>query len=237
MQQDTAVESVFGPFQQMWSRILDYLPSFAAGVLILLLGGVLCWLIKRVVVRVLILMRIDRPLRGFRWARSLSQADVRHALANTAGNFVAGVVFLIFVENALVVWKLDVLGQLMGRLVFYLPKLIIGFVVFLIGSVLAAAVATRVRSGLALEGVERAGLFSRIVHWGLIVVVATIALEELGIAPETVKTAFRFGLGSLGLIAVLAIGLGSRTAVERAWAGLLDRSRGGAQEPPERSSR
>jgi len=223
MEPSNTVDSVFGPFQDMWGRILDYLPSFTAGLLIVLLGAAVCWLVKRVIVRVLILMRIDRPLRGFRWARALAQADVRHSLANAVANFVAAIVFLVFLENAVVLWKLDVLAQLMGRLVFYLPKLIVGGVVLLAGSLIVAVIANRVRSGLAAEGVDRAGLVARVTHWALMVVVATITLEELGIAPETVHTAFRIGLASLGLIVVLAVGLGSREAVARAWSAVLDK--------------
>jgi Mechanosensitive ion channel, conserved TM helix len=216
-------EAVFGPFRDMWTRVLNYLPNLAAGILLALLGIVVCWLVKKALVRLLLLMRLDRPLKEFGWARPLAQADVRHSLANLLGNIAAGLVFPIFLENALVVWDLDVLARLIGSMVFYIPRFIVGTLVFLIGSGIAVAVASRVRLGLAAEGFARAGLVGRLCHWALMIVVTAFTLEELGIAPHTVQAAFKIGLGSLGLLVALALGLGSRDAVARIWQSFLEK--------------
>lgn len=223
MLQPETTHAVFGPFREMWTRILNYLPNLAAGLLIILLGLVVCWIVKRTVVRILLLMRLDRTLGGFSWAAGLAQADVRHAFANTLGNGFAAIVFLIFFANAVVVWRLEILGQLIGGLVFYLPKLIVGIIVLLTGAALAGAASSRIRAGLNDEGFSRASLVGRVVHWALMVIVAAFTLEELGIAPHLLRTAFSIGLGCLGIAAALAIGLGSREAVAHVWRSFLDR--------------
>lgn len=222
MLQPETTSAVFGPFREMWTRILNYLPDLAAGLLILLLGLIVCWLGKRGVVRILLLMRLDRRLGGFSWAGGFAQADVRHAFANTVGNVLAALVFLVFFANAVVVWQLEVLGQLIGGLVFYLPKLIVGIIVLLLGAALAGTVSGRIRAGLSDEGFTRAGLVGRLVRWALMVVVVAFTLEELGIAPHLLRTAFSIGLGSLGIAAALAVGLGSRDAVAQMWRSILD---------------
>jgi len=223
MLQPETAKTVFGPFREMWSHILAYLPNLAAGLLIILLGLVVCWLVKKAIVRVLLLMRLDRSLRGFAWAGGLAQADVRHALANTIGNIAAALVFLIFLDNAVVVWRLVVLGQLIGGLVFYLPKLIVAAIVLLAGATIAGMVSGRIRTDLTIEGFARAGLAARLAYWALMVVVVAFTLEELGIAPHLLRTAFAIGLGSLGIAAALAVGLGSRDAIAQIWRSLLDR--------------
>lgn len=217
MREDEAVRVVFEPFQEMWQSILRYLPSLAGGLLILLLGAIVYWLVKRLVVRVLLIIRIDRPLRGLRWTRSLRHADVRHALANAIGETASAFVFLIFLSNALTVWRLEVLSRLIGDLVAFVPKLVVGGLVMLFGSIIASIVADRVRLGLDAEGLSRAGLAARLVRWGLTAIVAALTLEQLGIAPRTVQATVWIGLGTLGLTTVLAIGLGSGRAVTRFW--------------------
>lgn len=217
MGQQEPAGAVFGPFEQMWSRILDFLPNLAAGALIVLLGLVVCWLLKKILVRAVLLLRLDRPLRNFRWARGLTRADVRNTVANLTGNVAAAAIFLIFLENALIVWRVEVLSQLIGGLVFYLPRLVVGALVLSVGAAIAAAAAARVRLGLAVEGFAQAGLASRLTYWALMIVVAAVTLEELRIAPQTVQAAFKIGLGSIGLAVVLAVGLGSRDAVARLW--------------------
>jgi hypothetical protein len=230
MEEQQTVGAVFGPFHEMWVRIVAYLPSLAAGLLILILGFAVCWLVNRVTVRIVVLMRVDRAFRGFRWARGLELADARHALARIAGNVVAALLFFVFLQNAFVVWGLDVLGQLIGRLVFYLPHLVVGSLVMIVGSVVAAVVADRVRAGLAVEGFERAGLVGRLTRWALMVVVTAFALEELGIAPHTVQAAVKIGLGTLGVVAGLAVGLGSKDAVAAMWASILDKRNASPEE-------
>jgi len=216
--------TIFGPFEEMWTGIIGYLPKLAAGLLILLLGLVVCWVAKKAVVRIVLLLRLDRSLRGVAWARGLDRADVRHSLAGAMGNAAAFLLFLVFLDNALLIWQLEVLGRLIGGMVFYLPRIIVAGVVLLVGSVIATMVAGRVRSTLTIEGVVRAGLVAQLIQWGLMTVVVAFTLEELGIAPQLLRTAFSIGLGSLGLMASLAIGLGSRDAVARMWRSLLDRN-------------
>lgn len=216
-------QSIFGPFEEMWAGVIGYLPRFAAGLLILALGLAVCWIAKRAVVRIVLLLRLDRSLRGIAWARGLNRADVRHSLAGALGNAAAFLLFLVFLDNAVIVWHLEVLGRLIGGMVFFLPRLIVGSLVLLLGSVAATLITGRVRATLITEGVARAGLAARIVHWGLMTVVVAFTLEELGIAPQLLRTAFSIGLGSLGLMTALAIGLGSRDAVAHVWRSLLER--------------
>jgi len=217
-----AENAVLGPFEEMGNSVLAYLPTLVAGLLILLLGLAVCWLVKRVIARVVLLARIDRPLRNLRWARGLDHADVRHAVANTLGSVVAAIVFLVFLNSAVAVWRLAVLADLIGELVFYLPRLIVGLVVLLIGAVLSTTLSERVRTGLALEGFSRAGLVGRLARWALMAVVVAITLEEMGIAPRTVNSAFVISMATLGLLLALAVGLGSRRAVDRMWRSFLE---------------
>ena len=223
MLQPETTHAVLEPFREMWTRILNYLPDLAAGLLILLLGLVVCWLVKRAVVRLLLLMRLDRRLGDFSWAAGFARGDVRHAFASAAGNILAVAVFLVFFANAVVVWRLEIFAQLIGGLVFYLPRLIVGVIVLLTGTALSGAVASRVRAGLSDEGFARAGLAARMVQWALTGVVVAFTLEQVGVAPHLLRIAFSIGLASVGVAIALAIGLGSREAVAQIWRSVLER--------------
>jgi len=224
MDANQTAQEVFGPFHDMWVRIVSYLPNLAAGLLVLLLGFVICWIVRKAVVRLMLFIRLDRAFKDFQWARGLEQADARHVVAAMVGNVVAILLFFVFLQNAIVLWRLQILADLVGRIVFYLPQLAVGLLVLIVGSIVAALVSHRVRTGLAVEGIARAMLVGRLTRWGLMVVVAALALEELGIAPQTVRAAVNIGLGSIGPIAVLAVGLGSRDAVARMWKAVLDKA-------------
>jgi len=223
MNEEQAVGNVFGPFHEMGVRILGYLPNLTAGLLVLLLGLVICWIVRKATVRLVLLFRLDRAFKEFSWAKGLERADSRHVVAGILGNVVAILLFFVFLQNAIVLWRLQILADLVGRFVFYLPQLVVGLLVLTVGSIVAAVASHRVRTGLAVEGFARAMLVGRLTRWGLMLVASALALEELGIAPHTVQAAVKIGLGSIGLTTAVAVGLGSREAVTRMWQSVLDK--------------
>ena len=76
-------------------RFTAYLPTLVAGLFILLLGVAVGWIVKRVVVRVLIWMRLDRVGARVGWRATLSRGDIRAALYDTLGNIAMSIYVLI----------------------------------------------------------------------------------------------------------------------------------------------
>jgi hypothetical protein len=211
--------------QNVFSNIVAYLPSLLAGVVVLLLGAAVAWLAAKVVVRLLIWLRLDRIARRLGWSGGLEKGDVRHALFDLVGTLVGALVFLIFLDNALVIWRLTVLSRLLERIVFLVPELLLAVVILLAGWVISAAVANATRRALYEEEVERAGLIARILRAAILVLAATMALVQLDVAAHIITYAFLVTFGTLGVSFVLAFGLGSRRAVEAMWDGVLERRR------------
>jgi Mechanosensitive ion channel, conserved TM helix len=207
-------------------RITDYLPSLIAGAVVLLLGLVVAWIGQRLVVRLLVLSRLDRIVVRLGWGHALDKGDVRHSLFDFVGLVVGGLIFVVFLENAILIWRLTVLSQLLERVVLLIPKLIAAVVILLIGWGVAGGVSRAVRRALYQEEFERARLVARIIYAAILLFTIALALVELEIAVPLVTGAFLIAFGAIALTAVLAIGLGSRRAVEKLWDEHLDPSQG-----------
>lgn len=199
------------------SNILAYLPSLLAGLVVLLLGLLAAWITARAVVRVLIWLRLDRVVQRMRWGTSLAKGDVRHTLYTLVGTGFGALVFLIFLANALVLWRLTVLSSLLEGLVGMIPNLIVAAIILVVGTTVASMVGRSVRKALYEEEVEHAPLISRLVRASIIVFATAMALYHLRVAPYLVTLAFIITFGALALTFVLAFGLGSRKAVEAMW--------------------
>jgi hypothetical protein len=133
------------------------------------------------------------------------------------GTILGFLVFLVFLENAIVLWKLTVLSQLLEKLIFLIPQLTLATVILLIGWTVAAAASRAVHRALAQEEFARARFVAKIVRAAILVVACAIALVELEIAVTIVTGAFLITFGALALSFALAFGLGSRRAVESMW--------------------
>lgn len=199
------------------SNIVGYLPTLLAGFIVLVLGAVVAYVVSKLVVRILILLRLDRVVLRLGWGRALEKGDVRHSLFGLLGVVIGVLLFLVFLDNAVVIWKLTVLSQLLEKLVHLIPQLISAGIILLIGWGVATAVSREVQRELVQEEFERARFLSRIVRAAILVVACAIALVELDIAVAIVTGAFLITFGALALSFVLAFGLGSKRAVETMW--------------------
>jgi Mechanosensitive ion channel, conserved TM helix len=211
--QPFAFESV----RDVLARLTDYLPTLLAGIIVLLIGVVVAWIVAKLTVRILVFLRLDRVLTRMGWGRALEKGDVRHSLFGLFGAVAGGLLFLVFLENAVVIWKLTVLSKLLESLVLLIPQLIAAVIIVLAGWGLAATVSRAVQRALVQEEFERARLTGRIVYAVILALAVAIALVELNIAEAIVSGAFLIAFGTLGLALVLAFGLGSRRAVELMW--------------------
>ena len=198
-------------------QIGNYMPNLLAGLIVFVLGLVVAWLGAKLVVRLLILSRIDRVMVRLGWGQAVDKGDVRHSLFAFLGTLTGGVIFLIFLDNATVIWRLTVLSEMLERFVVLIPRLVASSIIILVGWGIAAAASKSVRRSLYQEQFERARLVGRIVFSSIIVVTSAIALVQLDIAVGIVTGAFFIAFGTIALSVVLAFGLGSKSAVELMW--------------------
>jgi Mechanosensitive ion channel, conserved TM helix len=212
--------------REVLSQVIAFIPALLAGLLVLVIGALAAWLADRIVVRLLVVLRVHRVAERFRWGEALRKGDVRHTFLSSVGALVGAMIFLVFLDRALALWQLTILSQLLERLVFLVPDLIVALVVLALGAFVASVVERAVRRALYEEEVSRARLISRIVRAAILVFTSAIALVQLKVAIELVKLGFVIAFGALALAFVLAVGLGSRRAIELMWEDVFRARRG-----------
>lgn len=215
MQVDT-LKTGAGPLAQFSERLFAYLPTLAGGLAVFAVGLAAGWFAKRVVVRALVWLRLDRLGGRTGWRAAFGKGDVRAAMYDLVGNVVMAGVVLIFLDNALQIMGLTVLSRLIDRSVFYLPNLALVALIVAVGILVSNVVGERVSQALQDEGFGRAGLFGRIVKGVLQAVVGALALWQLGFARQIVLAAFYIAFGALGVAFALAMGIGGARAIQRA---------------------
>jgi hypothetical protein len=207
----------FESVRDVMSNIVGYLPTLVAGFAVLLMGAILAWIVSKLIVRILIFLRLDRVIVRLGWGRALGKGDVRHSLFGMVGAVCGVLLFLVFLDNAMLIWKLTVLSALLERFVQLIPKLFTAGIILLVGWVVATAISSAVQRALVQEEFERARLAARVVRAAILVLVGAIALVELEIAVGIVTGACLIAFGALALGLAIAFGLGSKRAVEIMW--------------------
>ena len=204
-------------------RFTAYLPTLVAGLVILALGVAVGWVVKHVVIRVLIWMRLDRVGARVGWRATLGRGDIRAALYDTLGNIAMALVVLVFLNNALDIWGLTVLSNIVEKFNAYLPHLALAALTIGLGVFLANVVAARVESVLEDEGAPRPRLIAKIFKAALLAIVGALALWQLNFAREIVLSAFLIAFGAIGVAFAMAVGLGSARAIQQGWNAMFDK--------------
>ena len=216
------------PFESVRSLVASlagYVPTIVAGIAVLLLGLLVAWAASRLLVRLLVLMRLDRVMARLRWTSALESADARHTLFEILGTIVGVFIFLVFLANALVIWRLTVLSDLFTRMLLRIPELIAAALILLVGWAIANLATRAVQQLLFREHFRRARLVATLVRWVVLVTAFAAALVELQVAVTIVTGAFLIVFGTIALCLALAVGIGSRRGIELMWENHFRRQR------------
>jgi len=217
------------PVSDFLQGVSNYLPTLAAGILVIVLGLGVGWLVKRAVIRVLIWLRLDRLGAKLGWRAAFAKGDVRAALYELIGNVVMLLVVLLFLDNALQILGLTVLSNAIEQLVVLLPNLGLVALIVGIGVFVSSLLADRLERVLEDEEVAHARLVAKILKGVLLSIVTALALWQLGFAREIVLAGFLIAFGAVGVAFAVAVGLGSAKAITQGWQDLFERRKGGRE--------
>jgi hypothetical protein len=172
-------------------------------------------LIKRVLVQLSILLRVDRFLKRSRWEADFAKADVRFGIYNIIGNAGFVLIFLLFLDNAFIAWKLTMISDLLGKLIIYLPQILIAVSIFGLGWLLAFWAQKSVLKSLYKENIPHASLITRFIKIILMIFFSAVALTELDVAREIVIIGFATIFITLGIIAIVLTAASGKSFVEK----------------------
>ncbi len=202
-------------FYGLADNIIAYLPNLLAGIVLILIGLLAGWLIKRILIQISVMIRVDRFLRRSRWEADFAKADVRYGIYNLIGNIGFALVFLLFLDNAFIAWKLNILADLLSKGILFLPKILIAASIFGLGWLLAFWAEKSILKILYRENIPRASLISKFVKIILLLFFSAIALVELDVAHDIVVIGFATIIITIGAISVVITGVGGRRFLEK----------------------
>ena len=219
---DAFFASTLAALQAFFNKI----PQILGFLVILVVGWIIASLIAGGVERLLRSMKFNQFA-----ANSGFSGFVKNMGVETDG---AGFIALIvkwFVRLIALVVAFDALGlpavsDVLRQLLLFLPNLIVGIVVLVIGGIAANALSSLVRGAAAqaeLGNPDTLATVAKVAVWAFAIVVA---VNQIGIAQTLVNTLFMAVVGAIALALGLAFGLGGRDTAGEIVRNWYQRSRG-----------
>ena len=208
-------ELIADPLRQMLTRVMDYLPILLGALIILIVGWIVAKLIRRGVDLLLKLVRFDVMANKTGVTEVLRKGDLKITASQVVSNLIYWLIIIMVLVMTVDALGLPKASDILSSVFAYVPNVIAALLVLIVAIFLASFVSGIVRTACGNANLPKPELIAGISRWAIIIFAATIAMEQLGIAPLLVGTAFNIILGGIVLALALAFGLGGKDAAAR----------------------
>ena len=188
-------------FSNTIEKIVTYIPNIIAAVLLLLVG----WLIGKVLGMVTkeILKRLKADVY-FKFGRGFEVSKI-------FGLIVSWIIYLAFIQAAVSKEVLGVptLELFVGQVLNFIPGVLEGMIIILVGYILAKYVQGQVIATKA----EYSKFIGQVIFFFTIIITVALALPFVGIDPSLINNIILILVGSVGIGIAVALGLGLKDSV------------------------
>ena len=220
------VTTTAGSVRTMLMQVCDALLRVGGALLILVVGWLIAKVIKAAVVKALKALPVDEFARQIKLADFLKKGEVKYQLSELIGVTVYWVVLLAFLLAVLDVLGMSAAAGLLGRVLGYVPNVLAGVIVLVLGLFFGTIVNGVVQTAAANAGIVQAKGLGAIAQVTVIIFAVAVALEKF-LNSMIIQTAFNTVVMAVAFGAALAFGLGCKDIAGRAVGDFIDKVRGG----------
>jgi hypothetical protein len=199
-----------GPLKDFLQRLISFLPNLFSSLIIFILGLVLGWILKKIMVKIAKLFKTDHFCAKFGVTEACEKIGIRGLPSRLLGRIFYWLVVIIFTIIALYTLKIPAIENLLEQFVLYLPNIFIAVLLIFVGYLLGNFVGRTILIAAVNAGMRFAGLLARGVKILIFVFAFAMALEQLGIGRNIVVVAFAILFSGIVFALALAFGLGGK---------------------------
>jgi small-conductance mechanosensitive channel len=193
-------------YSKLFHMIAEFLPRFLVMLIIVLIGLLVALVLRYILRGVLGLTKLDRVAEQSGASRVLRMAHLR-SMSELLSRSIFWVTWLAFLLVGISVLGIPGFQEQISRLFHFLPEVFVAIANFLSRTALLAAVNA---------GHPSARILSWSIRFVIWILAITMTLEELGLARQTVISAFSIVFGATMLGLAIAFGLGGQNLARKA---------------------
>lgn len=228
------VNMLLEPIRGSLHQIGAFLPRLLLAIVILVVGWLAAKAIRYAIVKALRAVNFHVVTEKAGIDDLLKQGGAEIDSIRVLGGLFYWLVILAALMIAFNSLDLAYVTDLVGRILLFMPKLMVALIILIFGAYFARFVGTAVTSHLQRMNVGEAGLVGRIVLYAIMVFVVMIALNQAGLG-DIIRETFLIIVGAIALGLALAFGIGGQKRAAELIEHWTGRSDGKEQEARNRS--
>ena len=196
--------------QQFLNEIAVALPKIIGALLILLIGWIIARLIKRAIVRLLLLVKLDKLAEKVGIEKFLKEGGLKSTSVDLLGSLFYWIIMLTVILAVFNSLQLTSAQELFNSIILFIPNIIVALIILLFGLYAARFIANVLSSSLRNMKDKTAELIEKIAYYSIVVFTVFLVLGQLKIAQDIITNAFILVFGAFCLAFGIAFGLGGK---------------------------
>ncbi|HSU43654.1 MAG TPA: hypothetical protein VLN42_05510 [Casimicrobiaceae bacterium] len=201
------VNMLVEPIRESLHQIGAFLPRLLLAIVVLIIGWLVAKLVRFAIVKALYAVNFNVVTEKAGIDRFLSQGGADIDTIRVLGGLFYWLVILAALMVAFNSLDLAYVTDLIGRIVLYVPRVMVAVVILVFGAYFARFVAMALATYLRNIGAREAGLMGRFALYAIMAFVIMIALDQIGLG-DIIRETFLVIVAAIALALALAFGLG-----------------------------
>lgn len=190
--------------------IVSFVPKFAAGALILLVGIIVASIFKQLLNEVFKTLKVEALLHKY----GVPEMKEEFSWSNILSEIVRWFVIVIFLIPTADVWGLPQIITVLNQFLLYVPNVFVAAIIALVGFAFARIVHDVVLASSHGVSKDAARGIASVAKWAISVFVILAVLNQLGVASDLVRILFTGFVAMLAISGGIAFGLGGQSAAK-----------------------
>jgi hypothetical protein len=205
----TILQGLEQAYTNLVRMITDFLPRFMVMLIIIVIGLLVAFLLKYILRAILRLTKLDRVSEEAGASRILRLAHLP-SMTVLLSRTIFWVTWFGFILIGLSVLGVAGLQEQISRLFQFLPEVFVGILILFLGLMTANFLSRAALLAAVNAGYPSPRILSGSIRFVIWILAISMTVEELGVARETVISAFSIIFGALMLGLAIAFGLGGQ---------------------------
>lgn len=212
-------QPVLDSLYKIYTDILNFIPHFINGLIILIVGYVICVLIRWILRFIFRQIHLEQLLDRAGIANALRSLGIRAPLTEILVQVVFFFLILSFAIQAVELMGLTAVATLLQNVLAFVPRAISAALLLIFGSMLGRFLGDTVATLAENVNITYGKALGKIIEYAIVAFVVVLAIATLGVDTTILTSSFTIIVAAAGLAIALTFAFGSRESARNVIAG------------------
>jgi len=186
--------------------VINFVPKFVAGLIILLIGVIIASLLKRLLEEALKVLKVEATLHRY----GLPESGKDLSWSNLLSEIVRWFVIILFLIPTADIWGMPQIVTVLNAFLLYIPNVFVAAIIAMVGFVFARLAHDLILASMKNMTRDTSKTIAAVVKWAIIVFVLLAILNQLGVAVDLIRILFTGFVAMIAIAGGIAFGLGGQ---------------------------